>query len=282
MANLITLDRAKQQLPNAATCDDGVIANLITAASAVIEQECRRTFAQASYDELLHGTGGPYLYLSNPPITRVDSIRTGQMPALYVQYADPTNQTERATIDVTDTAVVLTSIYNAVTTTTTLSFASYPTFTPLAAAINAVSGWQATLPTQFAKWRTSDMVNLLGSYNARNQSVPLTVYWQGLSMFRLDPVSGEVSTPGGFVRGYENYRVQYQGGYAVIPEDIQQATAELVQLTYAALQANPLMNSETLDKYSYTRTVETSFAMLSLTAKKAVEQHKLYRVAFYK
>ncbi len=236
----------------------------------------------SSFDELLNGSGGPYIYLTNPPVVRIDSVRTGQLPALYVQYPDPTNQTERATIDVTPTAVVLTKIYNNVTTTNTLLFATYPTFTTMAAAINAVSGWQATLPTQFALWRTSDMVDLLGSYNARNVSVPLLVYWQGLSMFRVNPISGELYTPGGFNRGYENYRVQYQGGYETIPEEIQQACAELVQLTYAALQANPLMNSETLDKYSYTRTVENSYSQLSLTGKKAIEQHKLYRVAFYK
>lgn len=283
MADLLSLDRALAQLPNVGESDYPVVAALVSACSGVIETHCNRTFAQATYDELYHGTGTPYLFVDNPPIRQVVAVRTSPLPAIFIQYADPQNQTQVANVGVTSTAVVLTKLYNGTTTTNTFTFTAYPTFTALAAGINAVSGWSATVPSQFALWATNDLaVQAPGTFSARNMSVPLTVYWYGLSQFRYNAELGELYTPGGWVPGYQNYRVTYTGGYADIPEEVQQACAELVQLTYASRNANPLMQSETLDKYSYTRAATNSFDLLSATSKMALAQYKVHRVARYK
>lgn len=281
MADLISLDRARSQVPGVKDCDDGTLAEMISACSAVVENYCRRRFAQGTYTELLHGTGTQYLHVSNPPISRVVSVRTGLVPALYVQYPDPTNQTQAATVDVTETAVVLNKIYNNTSTTNTLSFSAYPTVGALVTAINALGTWTATVTSQFALWQTSELNHQTGTYGARNLSVPLTVYWYALPFYRCNEALGEVQSYGGFVPGYQNYRVEYVGGFDPIPEEIQQATAELVQLTFASRGANPLMSSETLDKYSYTRVAEASLANLSVSAKLALNQYKLMRVARY-
>lgn len=283
MSDLISFDRAKAQLPNAPDSDDPVVAALVSACSSVVEGYCRRSFAQATYDELQHGTGTPYLYVNNPPIQRVVSVRTGLMPGLYVQFNDTTNQTQLATVDVTSTAVVLTKTYSGTTTTNSFGFASYPLMTDLGTAINALgNGWVATVPQQFALWQTSDLNHQLGSYGARNMSVPLNVYWMALPFFKVNEGMGEIYNGGRFTPGYQNYRVTYVGGYGEIPEEVQQAVAELVQLTYASITSNPNMQSETLDKYSYTKAATNSFDNLSLTAKTALNQHKVYRVARYK
>lgn len=280
MANLIDLDRALSQIPNAPPADYGVIGEIVSACSAVVENYCRRTFAQATYDELLHGTGTTYLDVSNPPITKVISVRTGQLPAIQIQCNDPTNQTQLATVDVTSSAVVLTRTYNAVTTTTTFSFASYPTFATLGTAVNALgSGWTATVNTQFALWMTSDMTESQGSFSARNMTVPLMVYWWSLPFFKVDQEQGEIYSGSGFVQGYQAYRVTYIGGYDPIPDDIQQAVAELTQLVYVARKQNPSMQSETLGAYSYTRAATTSLDLLSPAAKMALTARKLMRVA---
>ncbi len=287
MADLITLDRAKEQIPAAPTTDDTLIASLITACSAVIETDTNRVFAQATFDERHNGTGTPYLYINNPPIQNVVAVRTGQLPAVYILCNDPTNTVQAATVDVTATGITLTYLYNNATTTNSFAFADYPTFGTLSAAINAlpplpVGQWKATQPQQFAAWQTSDLTNDLGSWSARNLTVSLNVYWYSMPYFRYAADRGEIYSPVGFLPGYENYRVQYVGGFATVPEEIQQACAELVQLTYATIRANPLMSSETLDKYAYTKSAKGSYDQLSVTSKKAIQQHKLYRVARYK
>jgi hypothetical protein len=284
MANLITLDRALQQIPSAADCDKPVVSSLIGAASSVIEAYCRRTFAQATYDEF-HTFSSParYLFVNNPPVARVDWVRTTPLPAVQIQNIDGNNLTQQATVDVTTTGITLTRIYNNTTTTTTLSFASYPTFDVLGTAINAVGGnWSASVPAQFALWQTADLTSNTGSYSARNATVTLNVYWFYLSNFRVNESLGEIYNPGGFVPGYQLYRVKYTGGYATIPEDIQQACAELVQATFASIQANPLMSSQTIDKYSYTRAATTSFDNLSVASKLTLNNYRVLKVARYK
>jgi len=140
MADLISYEYAKQQLPNAPETDRAVIQQMIASASGVVETYCRRTFAKATYDELHTVTGwSQYLFVKNPPISQVYSVRSGQMPALYIQHPDPQSQIQEASVTVTETGVVLKRIYNAATTTHTLLFATYPTFEVLADAINALN-----------------------------------------------------------------------------------------------------------------------------------------------
>lgn len=282
--NLTTLERVLDQIPSLADGDsDTLLNNLIKAASGVIETYCRRQFKGDTYDELLDGTGTPYLYVNNPPIRRVVSIRTGLIPAIFIQNNDPTNLTQFATVDVTSTAVVLSRTYNNATTTTTFTFASKPTIGALATAINAVgSGWQATVPSNFALWQTADLNVQAGSYSARNISTALPVYWFGLPYFKVNEQAGEIYNPGGFVQGYQAYRTIYDGGFLEIPEDLQAVTAEMVQLMYSTRTSNPLMQSETIDRYTYTRAAQAVLDNLGLAAKLVLNSYKLLRVARYK
>lgn len=280
MADLISLDRAVLQLPAAPEDDYPVIAACISAASGVIETYCNRTFAKANYDEL-HTVVGPTcsIWVNNPPILDVQAVRTSEMPAIYIQCNDPQNIVQLASVDVTSTAVILKKVVNNVTVTNqTFTFASYPTFAALATAINALgNGWQATQPQQFSQWQTADLTTNQTGRSALNISCPLCVYWYSTYGHRVNKPLGEIWVPGGPAVGYQTYRVMYSGGFADVPEEIQQACAELVQLTYGVRNMNPLMLTETLDKYSYTRASLINFDLLSITSKKALNQHKVHR-----
>lgn len=280
MANLINLQRALQQTPDAQECNYPAINNMIAAASEVIEARCRRTFAQATYDEL-HDfqQWTPYLYVNNPPIASVEYVRWGLTPALQIQFNDTNNNTQAATVEVTSTGITLRKLFNNSTTTNTFTFAAYPTFGVLLTAINLVSGWQATQSSNFQYWQTSDLTsNVYGTYSARNATVCLNVYWQYFNYFKTNSELGEIHSPGGFGKGYQTYRVKYVGGYEEIPDSIQQACAELVQVMYKSTTANPLMQSETLDKYSYTKAATTGFDQLSAASKLAIWQHTIHKV----
>lgn len=280
MSDLITLERALLQLPNAPTSANTLIADCISACSDVINTYCFRNFAQATYDEI-HSVTGPTtsIWVNNPPIIDVVGVRNSELPALYVQCADPLTQTQLATVDVTSTAVVVKKIFNnVVVTNATFDFVTYPTFTELAAGINALgNNWSAVLPQQFAKWATSDLTTNQSGRSARNISLPLTVFWYGLVGFKVNKVTGEIILPYPYP-GYQNYRITYVGGFATVPDAIQQACAELVQLTYLTLFANPLMQSETIDRYSYTKAVsQQTFGQLSETSRRALNFYRVPR-----
>jgi hypothetical protein len=280
MAQLITLETALLQIPNAPVSAHPLISNLIVAASNVIEAKCNRTFAFGTYDEL-HGPIGPTqsLWVNNPPITEVTAVRNSLLPAIYIQNNDPSNQCQFATVSVSSTAVTLRKMFNNVLVTNqTFAYTDFPTFASLATGVNALgNGWVATLPQQFALWQTADLTTNQTGLSARNISLPLCVYWWYLWNFKLNKDIGEVFDFGGPVPGYQNYRVTYTGGYETIPQEIQQATAELVQLMYYGSQMDFNMLSETQDKYTYTRAAENSFNLLSLGSKYAVAQYVVHR-----
>ncbi|AWM39786.1 hypothetical protein GobsT_18520 [Gemmata obscuriglobus] len=279
MADLISIDRALAQIPTATDDDTTVIAALITAASQVVETKLNRTFAQASYDEL-HSVVGPTasIWANNPPISDLTGVRNNELPAFYVQLNDPANLVQRATVDITPTAVVLKKTLNNVSTTSTFTFAAYPTFEMLYAAVNALgSGWTATgMNSQFLQWQTAEMCTNHGTRSARNVSCPLLVFWWDEVYYQVNKTTGEIILPA--VRGVQNYRIQYTGGFSTVPEAVQQAVAELVQLTFASRLQNPLMQSETLDKYSYTKAAQNNWDLLSLTSKSALSMYKIPRL----
>lgn len=293
MSNLITIGYAKDQIPSAQSLDDYTLGTMISTCSDIIETYCNRKFAQANLTETFDGTGTEYYCVKNPPINSITQLRSGMLPAIYIQCNDPGNQIQVATVTVGATGITLYKLYNnTIQTNQTFTYSSYPTFGSLVAPINALgNGWQATLCTQFEYWQTSDLyfsnvgeVQLAsegagqGAYNARNISLGLMVYWWGIPYFQFDPTSGIVTSPQGFLPGWKNYRIDYSGGYAQIPQSIQYACACLVQLCYASLTANPLMTSETLDKYSYTKTATQNLDNLPLAAKLALNQYKLHRI----
>jgi hypothetical protein len=51
--------------------------------------------------------------------------------------------------------------------------------------------------------------------------------------------------------GIDNFRVQYTAGYSTIPEDVQEACAELVVGTYKLFDQNQLFSHETIPGQSH-------------------------------
>lgn len=275
--SLVSLERARDYAPGLA---DVALAQLISAASRTVERYCRRTFALADYDELVTGTGHESIFVATPPILRVKAVRTSPLAACWVQNSD--GDAQAATVDVQPDRLLLTKVKNGSTVETPLPWTSYPTFNVLVAAINLLgSGWSAELAERFAGWATADLRPEIGSVSARQLTTPLQVHWYYLSGFKVDEAAGEIVCPGGFPPGFQSVRVQYQGGYADTPDDLQQAVCELVQLAAAQQRLNPAMQSETLDRYSYSRAAESSLNLLSWSARQALNSYRVHRVARY-
>ncbi len=267
MSDLITNARARIALPTAnatpGSADDNAINALITACSRQIETYCRRTFGSTAYDELYGGTGGRVLMLKNFPVVSVQSVRFRPASVLRIRNHDTaTNQKARVWIDAANLTCQETA--SATVTTHTAAFASYPTLTSLAAHINLTLssfGWEAQPTPGYELWPTTDLYPpIQGAQNACGVFGDLRLYAEELTGFQIDPARGYlmrslVSTDPDFVlpydpiwpRGLLNFRVQYTAGFATVPEDVQEACAQLVaayfRLDAREIAGTPIPNS---------------------------------------
>lgn len=283
-SDLVTLARATQVAALSAlnSSNPAYLASLITAASRDIEGHCHRTFGADDYTQYYSGSGYPYdlLRLEQYPVISISRVATTPAVVLTVRNTDSaTNQ--RATVATTDTGLNLVRVASAVSTPSGLTYASYPTLTALAAAINALgNGWSATVDPAYALYPSADLRPMQGATTATGNGVGLELYteevptwggsfavydanfgWQGGTGpgWRLDAEAGELV--GLFPAGRQNVRVDYRGGYEDVPADVQEACVQHVLDLYHATTVNNNLQSSTLGPYSYTLNTQTRKAL---------------------
>lgn len=251
MSDLISLSRARQSLQGAGSIDDAVLAVLISAASAAVEKHCQRTFVLTSYRERYDGDGSGRLWLKNFPIAAVTRVSAGRASALAIQQTDTTTN-QRATVRVIPTGLVFARVAGGTTVTdSTVTFASSATIAALAAAVNALgAGWSASAHGDFGAWPSTDIFDPQGPFDCRGAYAYLEAFESDLTVFELlDAQAGLIA--GDFSRGVQNLLVEYQAGFATIPEPVQQAAALLVGDLLASPQFAGGLLREKLGDYSY-------------------------------
>lgn len=280
---LITVEQATERVPNFPSSDLALMTEIVDACSALIERYCNRTFAVTSYDELLDGTGHNNLILNNYPVVTIDRVMF--QPTQVISIGNTSSAVSRASFRLDSTNLYLTSVASGVTTNRTITRASCLTFGDLAAAINAYSadGWTSTALGMYSSWSTADLYAPQGGYEVRWIGWGyLTHHAFGVPAAMQNTTIGEIVSNFGFQRGYQNYRAIYSAGYTTIPDEIQQACAELCDAVYLNVSVNPNLQSENLGGYSYANIAEKSFANLSIASRYAVDQYRVRRVVKYK
>lgn len=250
MSDLITLDRARQNLPSSVNADEPQIATLITAVSQAVQRWCRRDFTATSYDELYHGNGERLLVLRQYPVISVESVRSDPTAVMTISNTSTSNQ--QARVAVTSTGLTLKRVASGVATTNTLTFAANVTLNALKAAVDALgNGWSATVIGSYGLWPSADLLAIQGAVNAAGFQAELKMHVAELSAFEVDSRRGwiwrgndtdddETTWP----CGVNNFRVQYTAGYATVPEDVQEATAEWVATLFKDLGRNQNLATE--------------------------------------
>src|SRR5262249_20896653 len=193
MADLITSTRAKYNLNQSSftSHENSTISALITACTKAITKLCRRNFDAQPYDELYNGTGERRLALRQFPVVSVVRVAYGPIPVLRVSNTSPSNQ--RATAAVTATGLSLSRVAaGTASTDTSVTWASYPTLTRAASAVNARgNGWSAAVADgAFANRASADLRAPQGALNAMNVQAPLLLHAQELTGFDLDAERG--------------------------------------------------------------------------------------------
>jgi hypothetical protein len=265
MHDLITNARAKFNLPSATAADDATINTLISAASRAVQRWCRRDFISTSFDELYNGSGESRLILRQYPIISVQSVR--YRPATLLKVIN-TNTTlnQQARVSVTSTGLTLVRVASGVSYTSTVAFAGNPTLSALAAAINALgNGWSAQVVGDYGSWPSADIRGPQGALTAWGRFAELKLHTAELAGYQIDERRGwllraipysdpELLHPEDLIWpvGVGNFRVQYTAGYATIPEDVQEATAELVASWFAQRGRDLSLHAEdTAGTYRY-------------------------------
>jgi hypothetical protein len=261
--DLITNARARVALPSAAASgtDDSSINTLITACSRAIMRYCRRAFVTDTYDELYNGRGERQLFLRNYPIQSVGSVRYRPVTVMKITRNDGQSATPQARVEVlggTNAGLRLTRVSSGVKTVTTtgLTFAANATISALGAAVNAADdGKWSWASTGYDTWPSADLYCPNGSTTdpsageragqgalqcVAGSFAELKMHTYELQGYQINSRQGgilraipytdpELLHPEDliFPIGVNNFRIQYTGGYLTVPEDVQEACAQL-------------------------------------------------------
>jgi hypothetical protein len=276
-------------------------------ASRSIRRHCNRYFNRGGPRGTIPAYDGLYavdwpsktILLRQYPINAPPRVRTNPTIVLTVWQGDSTTnqqayyylETDGTDEDVDDvspatTGLVLVRVASAVTTKTTLTWASYPTLTQLGAAIVALgASWQVTIENGFQEWPTADFRAGQGSqaalgyqsnvglsiladdipclYNARTGIITLSEQVNDpftsprFGMYLQTDVD-DVSVYG----GPQGVRVQYDAGWDTVPEDVQSAAVETVAHWLYKLSLDQSLSSESDGARSFV--VNTAFADYAL------------------
>ena len=253
--DLITNARARVALPSAAASgtDDTAINSLVTACSRAINKYCRRVFVQDTFDELYNGNADRRLVLRNYPLQSVQSVR--YRPVTVLKITNGLANTPQARVAVTKTGLTLVRVTSGVTTTdTSITFAGNVTIVAVQNAVNALgNGWSA-VGQGYDAWPSGDLYcangsatdpgNLAGQgamQSVAGSYAELKMHTFELQGYQIDNRQGwllraipytdpELLHPEDLIWpvGVNNFRVQYTAGFVTIPEDVQEACAQLV------------------------------------------------------
>lgn len=241
--------------------DNYGVERAIDRATDFIERFCNRKFYTRTYSrEQYQGSGREALVLRNYPVTRVFRVSAGVTNTFSV-----TNTTAKnfASVEVNATTLKI----NADGTVTSFTLSSYATINLLIAAINATSGWTATLIAEGT--RSATYTGAGGS--AVSEIVPMPAqrclspnvgyvqvtdddiddYWISGGGTDEDRDSGILIRAGGWSR-LELFFVDYIAGYSTVPAALEEACLMLIKHARDRQSHDTNVSHESLGDYSYT------------------------------
>lgn len=287
-------------LPDVATATTlASLPRVIGAATDAIRRYCSRNFTRVTVTKEFRPSYEGLVRLDEIPVNQVLRIAAGRDNALSItgpSTAQIASVRSAFTGDLdsglTATGLILSSTSSAVATETTLLYADYPTLASLAAAVNAVGGWQATTQAGYSPWPSTELVGTDAAQGALSGAM-LDVYSEDVAMERLDPFTGmlqlgtglygsSLNTPawgpdwGQFAtpRFPTRVRVTYDAGFATIPSPVVMAAIEIIQAAFSRLATDQALRSETADDYSYT--LRDQLDAIPESARKALAPYRIY------
>ncbi len=262
---LITLQELKDQLGITVSTDDTQLERAIDRATARIEAFCGRLIKSRSHTEWYGGNSTRAIRLKQYPVTVIAGVYTGIRTAFT--FSSTVSSDIRVTISITQEfdgissagATVNRTDSTGSTTTTTLAFSTYDDVDALVAAINALTGVQATTvfncPTMQLHPRAGGDA-LSGTVNVTAATVGAEYVYEGdtgILHIQSDAFPLSDTYLARFPSAYQSTLVRYTAGYATVPDDLKQACCEVASVLFQSRKADRSILSESLGDYSYTR-----------------------------
>ena len=277
---LSTLVQLKAHLGITLSTDNTILEGYIDHATAKIERWIGRQILVRNYFEWYGGNDVRSVRVKQYPINNVVGVYTGLAAALTI--SSTVSSDIRLTVSInTDPlgtvangvlapGAVLTRTDSAGTTTTnTLTFATNPDTTSLVAAINAITGYSASVSTAM---RCAQLHPRAGG-DIKMATVMLTgvnvssefVYdsYLGIVTIRQDAFPTMASHSARFPSGLQSTLIEYSAGYTAVPDDIHQACMVIAGTMYLSRKSDTSLQSESLGDYSYSMaSADSSRAMM--------------------
>jgi len=276
---LTTLAGLKAHLGITVSTYDTILEQYIDHATAKIERWIGRQIKVRNYFEWYGGNDVRSVKVKQYPINNVVGVYTGLAAALTI--ASTVSSDIRLTVSInTDPlgtvangvlapGVTLTRTTTAGTTTAnTLTFATYPDTTSLVAAINAITGYSASVSTAM---RCAQLHPRAGG-DIKMATVVLTgvnvssefVYdsYLGIVTIRQDafPMASHNAR---YPSALQSTLIEYSAGYTTVPDDIHQACLVIAGTMYLSRKSDTSLQSESLGDYSYSMaSADSSRAMM--------------------
>ena len=242
--SLTTLVSLKQYLGVTTTTDDALMESLIDRASDFIQRYCARNFVSQRYYEWKDTYGADRVALRNNPIENVRFVGVGGDNVLSVVSTLATDIV--STISVNGDHIHLFRVAsNGQETSTTLAFGSHDSVSEMASAISGTTGFSATT---IVNTKTHYLRKLAG-IDLKKQTAILEAPNDALTDYAVDYDRGIIYGP--TLHRYRGFLVDYTGGYATIPYDLQQTTIEMASRLFNSRKRDPSLQSESLGGYSY-------------------------------
>jgi hypothetical protein len=267
--NLTTRYLVKQFLGQSANrkTDDTRIDALIDPVSLAIGRYCGRTWETATYKRWLDGSGSARLLLPEWPITRLSMSSIGRRTALEVQAA--TSAATWASVHIASSVLTLQWIdTSGDDNTSALALGTYKTMTTLAAAINAVSGWSASIKDSL-DIQPSSLIANMGEQDALSpNSADIDLPDDPISARRCSESEQAIDCGGIWPEGSNNVFVWWVAGYTLpadvaghggiatagdVPADLSLVANMIIQDVLESSKDGRTMQSEKWTNYSYSK-----------------------------
>jgi len=246
---LITLEELKLYLDYSDTDKDPFYELLINNASDFLDRHCHRNLKEMTHTLERYDGEGNKLLLNNYPISAIVQICSEKLGVIKVKYTSLTVRNAYVRVSITGVDLVV----DGTPLSSELTFTGNAILSAMATAINAESGWEASvLNSDYDGYPSSQLFRKENRF-ALNQFVYLEIPGEPLDGYEVDYSSGIIHLPSGFNQGFRNIFVSSIAGYPTIPDALKQICMELVKMKYEQRKKDPMMKSEKIGSvYQYT------------------------------
>ena len=229
---------------------DELITDLVNRASDIIENICDRKFKSRTFSERSDGDGTDLIIVQNPPIISLTRVAIGSLAVMSV--TNSSTDAMYATAQVTSTVMVLTIVGGANAGSDSPAFAANATISAMVTAINALGkGWVATsVSSLYDAYPTTELIE-----RGAQPSLTSPSYHHVAALptgnYRANNSSGLIYLSAGSYAGRQQILVEYTGGFATIPDDLEQACLDVVAYLYGGVGESPALQEAESDNWRY-------------------------------